>query len=47
VSPRRIQHQGKVDANEEQILQAPNDPIAELVANLEVRHAILLGSWEY
>src|SRR5688572_17630462 len=42
MSPRRIQDQGKVDANEEQDLQAPNDPIAELVANSEVRDAILL-----
>ena len=42
MSPRRIQDQGKVDANEEQILQAPNDPLAELVANSEVRDAILL-----
>ena len=42
MSPRRIQDQGKFDANEEQVLQAPNDPIAELVANSEVRDAILL-----
>ena len=42
MSPRKIQDQGKFDANEEQVLQAPNDPLAELVANSEVRAAILL-----
>ena len=42
MSPRRIQDQGRVDANEEQVLQAPNDPIVVLVANSEVRDAILL-----
>ena len=42
MSPRRIQDQGKYDTNGEQVLQAPNDPIAELVANSEVRDAILL-----
>ena len=42
MSPRKIQDQGKFDANEEQVLQAPNDPIAVLVANSEVRDAILL-----
>ena len=42
MSPRKIQDQGKFDANEEQLLQLPNDPIAELVANSKVCDAILL-----
>ena len=42
MSTRRDQVQKRVDANEEQVLQAPNDPLAELVANSEVRDAILL-----
>ena len=42
MSPRKIQDQGKFDANEEQVLQAPNNPLAELVANSKVRDAILL-----
>ena len=42
MSLRRIQDQGMFDANEEQILQVPNDPLAELVSISEVRDAILL-----
>ena len=42
MSTRKIQDQGKFVTNEEQVLQAPNDPLAELVANSEVRDAILL-----
>ena len=42
MSPRKIQDQDKFDANEKQVLQAPNDPLAELVANSEVRDAIFL-----
>ena len=42
MSPRRIQDQGKLDTSGEQVLQVPNDPLAELVANPEVRDAILL-----
>ena len=42
MSPRIAQVQKRVDTNEEQVLQTPNDPLAELVANSEVRDAILL-----
>src|SRR5688572_27843557 len=42
MSPRKIQDQGKFDTNEEQVLQTHIDPLAELVANSEVRDAILL-----
>ena len=42
MSPRRAQVQKRVDTNEEQVLQAHNDPLAELVANSEVCDAILL-----
>ena len=42
MSTRRDQVQKRVDTNEEQVLLAPNDPLAELVANSEVRDALLL-----
>ena len=42
MSPRRAQVQKRVDTNEEQVLKAHNDPLAELVANSEVCDAILL-----
>ena len=42
MSPRRAQAQKRVDANEERVLQAPINPLSELVANSEVCDAILL-----
>ena len=42
MSPRKIQDQGKFVTNEEQVFQAPIDPLAELAANSEVHDAILL-----
>src|SRR5688572_24835050 len=42
MSPRRSQDQGKFDTYKEQVLQVPNDPLDELVANPEVRDTISL-----